>query len=78
MSKVRTAEQVAALIKDGATVAASGFGLAGWAEEVCQAIEKRFVETGQPRDITLVHGCALGDWKERGTTRLGREGLVKR
>jgi propionate CoA-transferase len=78
MSKVKTAEQVAALIKDGATVAASGFGLAGWAEEVCQAIEKRFLETGQPRNITLVHGCAIGDWKERGTTRIGREGLVKR
>ncbi len=78
MSKLITADQAATLIKDGATVAATGFGLAGWAEEVAQAIEKRFVESGQPRNITLMHASAIGDWKERGTTRLGKEGLVKR
>lgn len=78
MSKLITTEQAAALIKDGATVAATGFGLAGWAEEVAQAIEKRFLETGQPRNITFMHASAIGDWKERGTTRLGKEGLVKR
>lgn len=78
MSKIRTADQAAELINDGATVAASGMGLAGWAEEVAQAIEKRYLETGYPRNITFVHGSAIGDWKERGTTRLGYEGLVKR
>ncbi len=78
MTKIITADQAAALIKDGATVASTGFGLAGWAEEVAQAIEKRFLETGQPKNITLMHASAIGDWKERGTTRLGKEGLVKR
>jgi propionate CoA-transferase len=78
ISKVRTADEVALLIKDGATVGATGFGLAAWAEEIAQAIEKRFLETSQPKNITLVHGSAIGDWKERGTTRLGKEGLVKR
>ncbi|SCM79000.1 short chain acyl-CoA transferase: fused alpha subunit; beta subunit [uncultured Sporomusa sp.] len=78
MSKIITAEQAANLIQDGATVAATGFGLAAWAEEIAQAIEKRFVETGHPRNITLTHASAIGDWKERGTTRLGKEGLVKR
>lgn len=78
MSKVITADQAAALIRDGVTVGATGFGLAGWAEEIAQSIEKRFVETGHPQNITLVHASAIGDWKERGTTRLGKEGLVKR
>lgn len=78
MPKVITAGQAAELIQDGATVAATGFGLAAWAEEVAQAIEKRFVETGHPQNITLTHASAIGDWKERGTTRLGKEGLVKR
>jgi propionate CoA-transferase len=78
MSKLVTAGQAAALIPDGATVAATGFGLAAWAEEIAQAIEQRFVETGHPQNITLAHASAIGDWKERGTTRLGKEGLIKR
>lgn len=78
MSKIKTADEVAALIPDGSTVGISGFGLAGWAEEVGQAIEKRFLEVGHPSNITCVQGCAIGDWKEAGTTRLGHEGLIKR
>ena len=78
MSKLITAEQAAELIKDGASVAATGFGVSAWAEEIGQAIEARFVEKGHPQNITLVHSSAIGDHKERGTTRLGKEGLVKR
>lgn len=78
MSKVITAEQAAALIGDGVTIGASTQGMAGWAEEVAIAIEKRFLETGHPRDITLVHSCTCGDYKQRGTTRLGYEGLTRR
>lgn len=78
MSKLITADQAAAMVQDGVTLAATGFGLAGWAEEVSQAIERRFIETGHPQNITLMHASAIGDWKERGTTRLGKDGLVKR
>ncbi len=78
MSKITTADKVVELIPDGATVGVLGFGLAGWAEEIGQAIEKRFLETGHPNNITLVQGSAIGDWKERGVTRLGHKGLVKR
>lgn len=78
MSKIKTSNEVAALITDGSTIGISAFGLAGWAEEVGQAIEKRFLEVGHPRNITCVQGSAVGDWKEGGTTRLGYEGLVKR
>lgn len=78
MSKVKTADEVAGLIKDGATIGASAMGLAGWPDEVAQAIERRFLVSGHPRGLTLVHGSATGDWKDRGVTRLGHEGLVKR
>ena len=77
-SKLISADQAAGLIQDGATVGATGFGLACWAEEVAQALERRFVESGHPQNLTLVHASAIGDWKERGTTRLGKEGLIKR
>ncbi len=78
MSKVITAEEAAVLIGDGATVGASTQGLSGWAEEIAIAIEARFMKSGHPKNITLVHACTCGDYKKRGSTHLGHEGLVKR
>lgn len=78
MSKVITAQQAAKLIEDGVTIGASTQGLSGWAEEIAIAIEERFKQSGHPRNITLVHSCTCGDYKKRGTTHLGHEGLVKR
>ena len=78
MSKVITAQEAARLIQDGVTIGASTQGLSGWAEEVAIAIEERFMQTGRPRNITLVHSCTCGDYKKRGTTHLGHEGLNKR
>lgn len=78
MTKVITAEQAVALIKDCDTVAAAAVGLSGWAEEIAQAMAKQYKETGHPKNLTWVQGCAIGDWKERGTTGFALEGLVKR
>jgi propionate CoA-transferase len=80
MSKVISAEKAATLIKDGCTVGASTVGLAGWAEEIAIAIEKSYLETSHPCNITLVHACASGDrvTRSKGTHHLGHEGLVKR
>jgi propionate CoA-transferase len=79
MSKVKTPAEITLLIKDGATVAASGMGLAGWNEEMALAIEQRFLESGHPQGITLLQACSLGDWTtKRGTTHFGHAGLVKR
>lgn len=78
MSKIISAEKAAELIKDGSTVAIGAMGLSGWPEEVAQAIEKRFFDTGHPRDLCIKQGCATGDWKERGVDRIGHEGLVKK
>jgi propionate CoA-transferase len=78
MSKVLTAEQAAAKVKDGATVCASAITLSGWPEEVAMAIEKRFMETQHPKDLTLVHGAGIGDWKTKGTQHFAHPGLVKR
>lgn len=79
MSKVKKADDLALLIEDGATVAVSGMGLAGWNEEMAAAIERRFLETESPKNITLFQACALGDWTpKRGPTHFGHEGLLKR
>ena len=78
MPKIITAEEAAKLFKDEMTVAYGSMGLAGWAEEVARAVEKRFLETGHPRNLNVVQGCFAGDRKDRGIVRWGHEGLIKK
>jgi len=78
MSKVISADQAAALIKDGATIGFSALLIAGWPEEIGIAIEKRFLETGHPAGLTIVHGSGIGDWKMRGMQHFAHPGMVKR
>jgi len=78
MSKVISADQAAALIKDGDTVGAAAILMAGWPEELAIAMEKRFLETSHPAGITLVHSSGIGDWKTRGTQHFAHPGMVKR
>ncbi len=74
MAKFITAQEAAALIPDNAVVGVGGMGLAGWPEEIACAIRDRFKETGHPCGLDLHQGSAMGDWKTRGTTRLGEAG----
>ena len=78
MTKVIRSEEVAALIKDGATVGASAITLAGWPEEVAMAMEKSFIETSHPAGLTVVHGAGIGDWKTKGTQHFAHPGMVRR
>lgn len=77
--KILTAAAAADLIADGATVAlvGSGGGLIE-ADTVFAAIEQRFLRTGRPRDLTLVHALGIGDAKSRGLTRFAHPGMVRR
>ena len=76
--KIVSADEAVALIRDGDSVSCSGFVGIGTPEELIAALERRFVETQGPRDLTLVFAAAPGDGKERGLNRLARPGLVKR
>lgn len=78
MTKVISAEKAATLIKDGATLAASGFGLSCWAEELGISIEDRFIQTGHPQNLTVMHASAVGNRGEKGMSHFGYKGLVKR
>lgn len=78
MVKFLTAAEAVKLIKSGDTVATSGFVGNAVPEEVEAALEARFVETSEPRDLTLVYAAGQGDGKERGLNHLGHEGLLKR
>lgn len=74
-----SAEAAAELIRDGDVVAVSGNGAGmGSAESVFAALERRFLATGHPRDLTLVHSLGIGDRGELGVNRFAHEGLVRR
>lgn len=78
-TRILSATDAAALVRDGDVVAVSGNG-AGMisAEAVFAAIEKRFLETGHPRDLTLVHSLGLGDREHMGTCRFAHEGMLRK
>lgn len=79
MAQFLTPDAAAALIRDGATVAISGNG-AGMtsAEAIFEAVERRFLATGHPRDLTLVHSLGVGDRGSLGSNRFAHEGMVRR
>jgi acyl CoA:acetate/3-ketoacid CoA transferase len=79
MTAFLTAAEAAERVKDGATVAISGNG-AGMisAEAILEAIEARFLATGHPRGLTLVHSLGLGDRASLGTNRFAHEDLVRK
>ncbi len=77
-NKVISAEDAARVVMNGDTVASSGFVGIGFPEELAVALERRFVETGTPRDLTLVYAAGQGDGKSRGLNHLSGEGMVRR
>ena len=77
-NKIVSADDAVALIQDGDTLCISGFVGTGTPEELIIALEKRFLETGSPKNLTLVFAAAPGDGDSRGVNRLAHEGLVKR
>jgi propionate CoA-transferase len=85
--KVVSAREAVSLIRDGDTVATSGFVGTGFAEDIAIAIEALFLEPDadsdphpldKPRNLTLVYAAGQGDGKNRGLNHLGHEGLVRR
>lgn len=76
--KLVSADEAVSVIRDGDTVCISGFVGVGTPDELLIALEKRFLDTGHPRDLTLVFAAAPGDGKKRGLNRLAHKGMVKR
>ena len=77
-TKVITSEAAAELIVDGDTLTVGGFVGLSVPEELLTALEKRFVETRGPRDLTLMFAAGQGDGGTRGLNHLAREGLIRR
>ncbi|MCG6537140.1 MAG: acyl CoA:acetate/3-ketoacid CoA transferase, partial [Syntrophales bacterium LBB04] len=76
--KVVSADEAVRVIRKGDTVAFSGFIGIGSSDEIILALEKRFVETGEPSGLNLIYASTLGDGKDSGLNHLAHDGLVKR
>ena len=76
--KVVTAEEAVRVLRDGDTVATDGFVGSGFAEELAVELEKYFLSTGKPRNLTLLYAAGQGDGKHKGLNHLAHDGLVKR
>lgn len=76
--KIMTAEEAAKLVKNGDTVATEGFVGSACPESLSIALEKRFLDNGNPKDLTLIYAAGQGDGKDRGSNHFAHEGFVKR
>jgi propionate CoA-transferase len=84
--KIVSAREAVRLIRDGDTVATSGFVGIGFPEAIAVALEELYLSAdedelqsfGKPTNLTLVYAGGQGDGKDRGLNHLGHAGLVKR
>jgi propionate CoA-transferase len=76
--KLVTAQQAIEKIRPRDTVCTTGFVGTGTPEELIRALERRYLQTGAPFDLSLVFAAAPGDGAEQGVNRLSHQGLLKR
>ena len=82
-SKICTAAEAAALVKDGAFLVCAGNMNNCLAEEICAAIEQRFLDEGHPSDMTIMSGSGIGDMGPvggvfRGFEHFAHDGMIRR
>ena len=76
--KIISSNEAAMMIKSGDTVATSGFVGSGCPETLTKALEKRFLETGQPNNLTYFYAAAQGNHDGRGADHFAHKGMTKR
>ena len=75
---VLTAEEAINFVKDGDTLTTSGFVSSSICEALSKALEKKFLETGSPKDLTLMYAGSHGNRDGRGAEHYAHKGMLKR
>lgn len=73
-----TPQEAAQFVKSGDTITTSGFVASGMPEELTTALEQRFLESGEPRNLTLYYAAAQGNRDGSGADHFAHEGMLKR
>jgi propionate CoA-transferase len=76
--KVVTAKDAIRIIRDGDIIVMDAFIGACSPDELINEIERCFLETGNPKDLSILIPSTSGDGNEKGMNRLSHEGLLKR
>lgn len=76
--KIITAAQVGALIPDNATIFLGGLAVTSLPEEVLKGVEKSFLETGHPCNLTTWACGAIGNSKDAGMVHFAHPGMIRR
>ncbi len=76
--KIITADEAALLVKDGDTLATSGFVASGCPEALTKALEKRFLATGSPKNLTYFFPGSQGNRDGSGAEHFAHKGFLKR
>jgi propionate CoA-transferase len=79
MGKIRTASDVAEMVRDGAVVAVNSSSGLLCPDAVLHALGARFAKTGAPRGLTTIHPIAAGDmFGTKGVDHLAQKGMIAR
>jgi propionate CoA-transferase len=76
--KIVSAEAAVAIIQDDDVLATTGYGGNGVPEHLLAALEERFLESGHPKSLTLVHSTGQGDAQGKGLDRFAHPNFLKR
>ena len=78
MAEFIDSKRAALLIKDDDVIAVSGFAGLSVPESLIKALEERYIEKGEPKNLTLMFAAGQGDGSSRGLNHLAHKGLIKR
>ena len=76
--KIVSAEAAIVIVDDDDVLATTGYGGNGVPEYLIASLERRFLETGGPKNLTLVHSTGQGNTEGKGLDRFAHEGFLKR
>jgi propionate CoA-transferase len=77
--KLISARDAIGLIRSGDTLAIHGAGGGNVEPDLLiKTLAEKFAETGQPRDLTLLHVSGIGNWTDSGLNQFDKPGLVRR
>jgi propionate CoA-transferase len=74
--KIVSAKDAVEIIQNDWCIVTGGFGSCGHPDGLTQALRRRFISTGWPRNLKLLFAAGSGDRQGRGLDALAMDGLV--